>query len=92
MTHNTRAAIISAVASVIAALVFVEAKPILQYLSGPNLPGWLQAAHVFLIPAVAYAVAWATHYLLTKDPTPPAPSGIWETPPPTVPKPPAGAA
>jgi hypothetical protein len=72
MSHNTRAA-----------LVFVEAQPILQYLSGDNLPPWLQAAHAFLIPAVAYAVAWATHYLLTKDPEPPTPAGLGqETPKP----------
>jgi hypothetical protein len=76
MSHNTRAALISAFASMVAALVFVEAQPILQFLSGPNLPPWLAGMHAFLIPAVAYLVAWATHYLLTKDPSLPVPSGL----------------
>lgn len=85
MSHNNRAALISAVASIVAALVFVEAGPLLQYLSGPNLPAWLQAAHAFVIPAVAYAVAYASHYLLTHDPTPPVPAPLQQETPPNKP-------
>jgi hypothetical protein len=79
MSHNTRAGLISAAAAVLAALVYVEAGPALQALNGPNLPGWLSAGRAFLIPAVSYGVAWATHYLLTHNPEPPLPDALGAT-------------
>jgi hypothetical protein len=78
MSHNTRAGLISAAAAILAALVFIEAQPLLVWLSGPDLPGWLEALRAFIVPLVAYGSGYAAHYLLTRNAEPPLPAGLEE--------------
>jgi hypothetical protein len=86
MTHHTRAAIIAAVSSIIAIIVVILAPQALADLAGSQLPAPLAHARLYLVPVLTYAAAWAGHYLVTRDPTPPLPPEVRQEAPP---KPPA---
>jgi hypothetical protein len=78
MNHSARAGLLALAGSILATVAYVEAQPLLQFLSQNTAPAWLVQARIFLIPLVTMAAAWAGHYLLTRDPNPPPPPGLQE--------------
>src|ERR1700720_1314306 len=85
MNHNTRTGLIAGASSLVAIVVVILAPQAIADLGGGHLPPAFAAARLYLVPLLTYVAAWAGHYLVTRDPEPPLPSGFepsHELPPP----------